>query len=155
MRVSRIFYRLLTSLARLAVRSGRAKDIEIIVLRHQLSVLQRQVTRPALCNDDRSLLGVIATALPRPRRLRWIVTPETLLRWHRVGAEYSVVWVDQGKRDRSWSTVSRLLYRLIACGCRFGARRRKRVSAGQRVRMSFRHPQAVAIAGNGQEDDSQ
>ena len=32
-------------------------------------------------------------------------------------------------------------YRLIACGCRFGARRRKRVTAGQRVRMSFRHPQ--------------
>ncbi len=52
----------------------------------------------------------------------------------------------QGKRGRSWSTVSRLLHRLIACGCRFGARRRKRVSAGQRVRMSFRHPQANSSA---------
>ena len=79
----RILYRFLASLARLAVRSGRAKDVEIIVLRHQLAVLRRQDRRPRLTDDDRSLLGAIAQALPRQRRHGWLVTPDTLLRWHR------------------------------------------------------------------------
>ena len=79
----RILYRFLALLARLAVRSGRSKDVEIIVLRHQLAVLRRQIDRPTLTDDDRSLLGAVAKALPRPRRSGWLVTPETLLRWHR------------------------------------------------------------------------
>jgi putative transposase len=79
----RILYRFLASLARLAVRSGRSKDLEIIVLRHRLGVLRRHIDRPHLDEDDRSLLGAIAAALPRPRRHGWLVTPDTLLRWHR------------------------------------------------------------------------
>ena len=79
----RILYRLLASLARLAVRSGRSKDLEIIVLRHQLAVLRRQIDRPEPTDSDRSLLGAIAAALPRPSRAGWLVTPDTLLRWHR------------------------------------------------------------------------
>ncbi len=79
----RILYRFLAGLARLAVRSGRSKDLEIIVLRHQLTVLRRQIDRPDLNDADRTLLGAIAAALPRPRRHGWLVTPDTLLRWHR------------------------------------------------------------------------
>ena len=79
----RILYRFLALLARLAVRSGRSKDLEIIVLRHQLAVLRRQNHRPALAEEDRALLGAIAAALSRRRRAGWLVTPETLLRWHR------------------------------------------------------------------------
>ena len=71
----RILYRLLVSLARLAVRSGRSKDLEIIVLRHQLTALHRQNNRPALADEDRALLGAIAAALPRPQRAGWLVTP--------------------------------------------------------------------------------
>ncbi|MCP3857447.1 MAG: transposase [Actinomycetia bacterium] len=81
--VFRLLYHLIAALARLAVRSGRSKDLEIIVLRHQLQVLRRQVDRPAIHDDDRGLLGAIAAALPRRLRDGWIVTPETLLRWHR------------------------------------------------------------------------
>jgi len=62
--VFRILYRLLTNLARLAARSGRSKDLELIVLRHQNAVLRRQIARPALTDDDRTLLGAIAAALP-------------------------------------------------------------------------------------------
>jgi transposase InsO family protein len=79
----RILYRVLAALARLAVRSGRSKDLEIIVLRHQLGVLRRPIDRPTLNDGDRSVLGAIAAALPRPRRHGWLVTPDTLLRWHR------------------------------------------------------------------------
>ena len=79
----RILYLLLVSLARLAVRSGRSRDLEVIVLRHQLAVLHRQNNRPALADEDRALLGAIAAVLPRRRRAGWLVTPETLLRWHR------------------------------------------------------------------------
>ena len=61
----RILYRLIAMLARLAVRSGRSKDLEIIVLRHQLTVLRREINRPALNDADRSLLGAIAAALPK------------------------------------------------------------------------------------------
>ena len=79
----RVLYRFLASLAGLAVRSRRSKDLEIIVLRHQLAVLRRQINRPTLNDDDRSLLSAIAHSLPRPGRHGWIVTPDTLLRWHR------------------------------------------------------------------------
>ena len=79
----RVLYRFLALLARLAVRSGRSKDLEIIVLRHQLTVLRRQNNRPALADEDRALLGAVAAALPRPQRAGWLVTPDTLLRWHR------------------------------------------------------------------------
>ena len=79
----RILYRFLASLVRLTVRSGRSKDLEIIVLRHQLTVLHRQNNRPALADEDRALLGAIAAALPRRQRAGWLVTPDTLLRWHR------------------------------------------------------------------------
>ena len=64
----RVLYRLLGSLARLAVRSGRSKDLEIIVLRHPLAVLRRQNHRPALADEDRALLGAVAAALPRRQR---------------------------------------------------------------------------------------
>ena len=79
----RIFYRLIAGFACLAVRSGRDKDLEIIVLRHQLTVLRHQVNRPSINNNDRALLGAVGQALPRSRRVGWLVTPESLLRWHR------------------------------------------------------------------------
>ena len=82
-RMCRILYRFLVPLAGLAVRSGRSKDLEIIVLRHQLTVLHRLKNRPALAEEDRALLGAIAAALPRRRRAGWLVAPVTLLRWHR------------------------------------------------------------------------
>ncbi len=78
-----MIYRLLVALVALAVRSGRSKDLEIVVLRHQLAVLQRTAKPPRLNDRDRSLLAAIAHVLPRVRRQGWLVTPDTLLRWHR------------------------------------------------------------------------
>jgi len=60
-----------------------AKDVEIAVLRHQLMVLQRQVARPRYTTSDRLILATLAKLLPRDRWRVFLVTPATLLRWHR------------------------------------------------------------------------
>src|SRR5919198_3521978 len=68
------------------VRSRRGldvKDVELMVLRHQLEVLRRQVERPQLRSVDRALLAAAACHLPRSSRAPLLVTPRTLLRWHR------------------------------------------------------------------------
>jgi hypothetical protein len=70
-------------LAILALRSEDAKEIEIMVLRHQLHVLGRQVKRPVLKPHDRALLAAFSRVLPRRRRASLFVRPETILRWHR------------------------------------------------------------------------
>jgi putative transposase len=64
-------------------RSEFAKDIELLVLRHQLVVLARQTGRPSLRPADRAFLAALARVLPRRRRQGLVVTPKTLLRWHR------------------------------------------------------------------------
>lgn len=68
------------------VRSRRGldmKDIELLVLRHELTILRRQVAGPKLGMADRALLAAAAVHLPRPQRSVLLVTPRTLLRWHR------------------------------------------------------------------------
>jgi putative transposase len=68
------------------VRSRRGleiKDIELLVLRHELDVLRRQVARSKLGMADRALLAAAAVHLARPSRSILLVTPRTLLRWHR------------------------------------------------------------------------
>jgi len=60
-----------------------ADAVEIAVLRHQLAVLRRQVPRPRYTPADRMLLAALAKLLPRERWPVFLVTPSTLLRWHR------------------------------------------------------------------------
>jgi putative transposase len=67
----------------LLARGDAAKDLEIRVLRHQLTVLRRQVPRPRLQPADRALLAAVSRVLPRARWSCFFVKPETLLRWHR------------------------------------------------------------------------
>jgi hypothetical protein len=63
--------------------SPAAKDVEIAVLRHQLMVLRRQVARPRYAPTDRLVLATLARLLPRERWSVFLVTPATLVRWHR------------------------------------------------------------------------
>ncbi|MDH6140654.1 transposase [Kitasatospora sp. GP30] len=72
---------------RLLSMSDRDKDVEILVLRHQLTVLERQLgaDRVRFAPEDRALLAALLAPLPREvlRRLRLLVQPDTVLRWHR------------------------------------------------------------------------
>src|SRR5213078_3737762 len=63
--------------------SADAKDVEIAVLRHQLVVLRRQVARPRYTPTDRLVLASLAKLISRERWAVFLVTPATLLRWHR------------------------------------------------------------------------
>src|SRR5918996_1605628 len=81
-----LVYLVVRMLLRLLVRDGQgeaAKDLEIVVLRHQLNVLFRQVNLPRFRRSDRAFLAAAARRLPRVRWERFLVTPKTLLRWHR------------------------------------------------------------------------
>ena len=60
------------------------KDLEILVLRHQLRVLRRKSRRPRFTARDRVVLAAASRALPRERWASFLVTPQTLLRWHRM-----------------------------------------------------------------------
>ena len=76
----------LPSWLRLARREERWKTAEILILRHQLAVLQRrQPRRPRLDWADRALLATLLAVIPKARRhgLHLLVTPDTVLRWHR------------------------------------------------------------------------
>lgn len=68
----------------LLARSDRAKDAEILLLRHQVAVLQRQVKAPRLSWADRAVLAALARLLTgsQLRQLRLLASPRTLLRWH-------------------------------------------------------------------------
>ena len=67
----------------LLARGDAAKDLEILVLRHQLTVLRRQTHHPRMEPADRALLAAVSRVLPRARWSCFLVKPETLLRWHR------------------------------------------------------------------------
>jgi putative transposase len=109
------------------VRSGRGldvKDIELLVLRHELDVLRRQVARPRLRAADRALLAAAACHLPRSSRAARLVSPRTLLRWHRALVRRR--WRQPpGRRGRppTPSEVRALVLRLARENPRWGHRR--------------------------------
>ena len=73
----------LFALVWLLARPRRSKELEILVLRHELAILRRQTARPPLKRADRALLAALSRRLPRQVWTNFGVKPETLLRWHR------------------------------------------------------------------------
>lgn len=67
----------------LLARSDAAKEVEILLLCHEIAVLQRQTRRPRLTWTDRVVMAALALRLPPARRIGLLVTPATILGWHR------------------------------------------------------------------------
>jgi len=98
-----------------------ADTVEIAVLRHQLAVLRRQVPRPRYTPMDRTLLASLAKLLPRERWPVFLVTPSTLLRWHRelVALRWTYPNIGAGRRGLDDSVVE-LVLRLARENPRWG-----------------------------------
>jgi putative transposase len=131
-----LFCQVLRWLALLA-RSSAAKDIELLMLRHEVAALGRQVTRPRLDWADRAILAGLARLLPRPSWNRLFVQPETLLGWHRdlvrrrwsyphrrgrpaVSAELRALVVRLARENPTWG-YRRIHGELCRLGYRIGA----------------------------------
>ncbi len=108
----------------LAARSGRSKELEILVLRHELAVLRRQSACPRLTRADRAFLAALSRLLPRAAWASFSVRPETLLGWHRrlVARRWTYASAKPGRPPLEPS-VAALILRLASENPRWGYRR--------------------------------
>jgi transposase len=105
-------------------RPAQVKDVELIVLRHQLDALRRQVERPKLRSSDRALLAAASRLLAPRRRQGLLVTPQTLLRWHRELVRRRWTFSSRGPgRPPIGAETRRLVLRLARENPRWGYQR--------------------------------
>src|SRR5947209_15656848 len=124
----------------LLTRSSRSKNMEILVLRHEVAVLRRQVGRPRLSWADRAVFAALARLLSQAVRLHRIVTPGTILRWHQDLVRRR--WTQPRRRTGGRFTepeIRRLVLRLASENSSWGYRRIQGELAGLGYRICGEH----------------
>ena len=106
MRLLYLVLRQLVAWLGLLARSSRSKNAEILVLRHEVAVLRRQVSRPRLSWADRAVVAALTRLLSQAGRVHQIVTPATVLRWYRDLVTRR--WTQPRRRTGGRSTASEL-----------------------------------------------
>ena len=117
------------AMLRLLPMSDREKDAEILALRHQIAVLERQLTgqRARFDASDRALLAALLQCLPRAmlRRMRLLVRPDTVLRWHRdlIAHRHATSQPKRAGRPRTVHAIRALVLRMARENPNWGYRR--------------------------------
>jgi len=117
-----MFVRLVGWMALLA-RSAASKDAELLVLRREVAVLRRQHPRPRLDWADRAVLAALTRLLPGPSRMCRLVTPDTLLRWHRRLVRWRWTYPHRGGGPSVSARVEMLIEQMVRENPGWGYRR--------------------------------
>jgi len=143
-----IFVRM-TGWMALVARSAASKDAELLVLRQEVAVLRRQNPKPSLDWADRAVFAALAGLPPKPLRMNRLVTPDTLLRWHRrlirwhwtyphhlgrppIDAKLAVLIEQMARENPAWG-YQRIQGELLGLGIRVSASTVRRVLRRLRI----------------------
>ena len=110
-------------LVTLRFRSIEFRELEIVVLRHELAVLRRQVRRPSFTAADRVFLSAVSRLLPRCQWTSFLVTPATLFRWHRRLVTWRWTYPRPAGRRPIGRDLRELIRRLVCENPRWGYQR--------------------------------